>query len=395
MDEGLTAAQAAARLGVKVETLYAYVSRGLLPRTLDDAGRSRFAALDVEALARRSTRRASVAPEGRPLPMIDTEITLVDDASIAYRGEDVVALSRQRTFDAVAWWLWTGSWDTPPLPTWQAPLPEFPPAARLIDRQRVALALVAAADPLRGDLSRHAVARAGQRAVAALADALPRTRPGPSDVAASTAERLWHALSATEATPERVATMDALLVLLADSDLAVSTVAARVAASARAAPYAAVSAALGALDGPLHGAASTRTHQLVRRRLEGEAVERIVDETLRVDATIPGFGHAAFRGEDPRATRLLELLDRDPETSPAAAAVRELEAIVTDRTGRHPNVDLAIGAMTAGYGMTPDAGEAVFAVARAAGWIAHAIEEYSAPPLRWRPAARYVGARPA
>jgi len=41
-------------------------------------------------------------------------------------------------------------------------------------------------------------------------------------------------------------------------------------------------------------------------------------------------------------------------------------------------------------GMIPGAGEAIFAVARTAGWIAHAMEEYArnAPP---RPRTVYTG----
>ena len=39
------------------------------------------------------------------------------------------------------------------------------------------------------------------------------------------------------------------------------------------------------------------------------------------------------------------------------------------------------------------AGEAIFAVARSAGWIAHAIEEYQERGNRYRARARYVGPR--
>jgi citrate synthase len=38
--------------------------------------------------------------------------------------------------------------------------------------------------------------------------------------------------------------------------------------------------------------------------------------------------------------------------------------------------------------MDADAGEAVFAIARCAGWLAHAIEEYAEAPLRFRLRAR-------
>ena len=53
--ERLTARQAAARLGVKVETVYAYVSRGVLERVPAPDGRqSLFSARAVEHLANRS-----------------------------------------------------------------------------------------------------------------------------------------------------------------------------------------------------------------------------------------------------------------------------------------------------------------------------------------------------
>lgn len=54
-------------------------------------------------------------------------------------------------------------------------------------------------------------------------------------------------------------------------------------------------------------------------------------------------------------------------------------------------VDFALGALTYLADMTPEAGEAVFAIARTVGWIAHALEEYSEEPLRFRFRARYTG----
>jgi citrate synthase len=69
----------------------------------------------------------------------------------------------------------------------------------------------------------------------------------------------------------------------------------------------------------------------------------------------------------------------------------EVLGIVRSRTGIEPNVDFALAALSVGAGMRRDAGEAIFAIARSAGWIAHAIEEYREPPLRFRPVTRYVG----
>jgi citrate synthase len=55
-----------------------------------------------------------------------------------------------------------------------------------------------------------------------------------------------------------------------------------------------------------------------------------------------------------------------------------------------PNIDFALAVLADVAGMISGAGEAVFAVARAAGWIAHALEEYAREsPLR--PRAVYTG----
>ncbi|MFC6929668.1 citrate/2-methylcitrate synthase [Actinomadura yumaensis] len=71
------------------------------------------------------------------------------------------------------------------------------------------------------------------------------------------------------------------------------------------------------------------------------------------------------------------------------------DAVLADAERRRlpaPNVDAAPATLAAVAGMVPGAGEAVFAVARTAGWLAHALEEYERrSPLR--PRAVYTGPR--
>ena len=55
-----------------------------------------------------------------------------------------------------------------------------------------------------------------------------------------------------------------------------------------------------------------------------------------------------------------------------------------------PGIDFAVATLGRVAGMVPGAGEAVFAVARTAAWIAHALEAYAGGgPLR--PRAVYTG----
>src|SRR5688572_18175941 len=103
---GMSAGRAAARLGVKPATLYAYVSRGLLhSRRAADGRTSTFDSAEVEALALRGRR---AAPPVTPGLMVRSTLTSIADDGHTYRGLAATALVRERTFEEVAEWLWTG-----------------------------------------------------------------------------------------------------------------------------------------------------------------------------------------------------------------------------------------------------------------------------------------------
>ena len=103
----MTTEQAADRLGVKVETLYAYVSRGLLlSERVPGERRSRFRRADVERLAARSGKGGRA---GALEIVVETELTLLDPAGrLYYRGWDVEDAAGTASFEEVAGWLWTG-----------------------------------------------------------------------------------------------------------------------------------------------------------------------------------------------------------------------------------------------------------------------------------------------
>ena len=186
-----------------------------------------------------------------------------------------------------------------------------------------------------------------------------------------------------------MALLNAALVLLVDHDLASSTFAARIAASTRADPYAVVMAGLGVVAGPLHGGASRAAWEMydaAGRAGTGAALAAV----LREGGRYPGFGHLLHSRGDPRATALLSLVRRELSGRREVAVVDDVLAAVRRRSSIQPNVDAALAALAYATGMPPDAGEAIFTIARTAGWLAHAIEEYEQPPLRFRPRARLV-----
>ncbi len=396
----LTAADAARRLGVKPATLYAYVSRGVLSRTRAADGRgSLFHPDEVEQLARRGRPRR---PAGALDITVESSITEITGDRLRYRGLDATRLAVSRAFEEVAELLWTGdfpaarhSWQATPaaLAAGRAAQAALPPGTRPLDRLQVIVPAAAATDPLRLQLDPPAVLAAARNLIAAMVDCLPTpssTRSAPGD---SVAGRLWFKLCERRPAPDLLRALSAALVLLADHELAASTLAARTAASVRADPYAVVGTGLGAMSGALHGGASLGAETLIAAARGPDDVPRVVGELLRRGEKVPGFGHVIYRGGDPRAIVLLDLVRRAAPKSGQLAAAEAVLAEVRQKSLPEPNIDFAIATLARVAGMVSGAGEAVFAVARTAGWIAHALEAYAGDgPLR--PRAVYTG-RPA
>jgi citrate synthase len=399
----LTTAEAAARLGVKPATLYAYVSRGLLSRERAPDGRtSSFDPAEIDRMARPGRPRRGRRPAAELV--LPSALTAIAHGLPWYRGLPVPELAATHRFEEVATWLWTGELPTTAtgeLPAWRTgdaglaagrrAQAALPPAALPLERIRVIAAALAAGDELRLELHPAAVAAAGRALIAGLVDCLPR--PGPAPRGTAIAARLWAALSPLDPEPGQLATLDAALVLLADHELAASTVAARVAASVKADPYAVASAGLATVSGTLHGGASLGIEALLAEIDLPERAASVVGARLRRGERLRGFGHRLYPDGDPRAGALLDRLGAAAAGSPRLAVVEALLQAAARRGLPEPNVDLALAALAHVAGMIRGAGEAIFAVARTAGWIAHAIEEYDRnTPIR--PRAVYTGPPP-
>lgn len=390
----LTTAQAAARLGVKPASLYAYVARGLVTRERADGGGSTFDPLEIEELARHRRPASGGSPTGRPLMVIDSELTLLRDDRLLYRGVPADELAERAGFEEAAELLWATT-DSAPF-TAPAALVErgrraaaqLGASARPIDRLQAAVLVTGADDPFRDDLGAEHVHDTGRRLIAVMVGTLATAAATAGD--ASVAERAWSALAARDTAPGDVVLVDRALVLALDHDLAVSTLAARAAASSHAHPASAVAAALGAFDSPLHGAASIAAERLVRDAMAGDAASAI-SHALASGRGIPGFGHAVYRRRDPRAEVLLRTMSRLPAYRDPLRAADRLGAVVASRLDRPMNIDLALAVLAIGAGFPPGGAQALFALARTAGWIAHAADEYRQAPLRLRAESRYVG----
>jgi len=405
MTDFLTAAEAARRLGVKPATLYAYVSRGVLTRTRGADGRaSLFDAAEIERLARRGRPRR---PPGAIDITVESQITEIAGDRLRYRGLDVIELARTRSFEDVATLLWTGAlgqesqarqesqaWQAPAaaLAVGRAAQSALPSQTLPLERLQVIVPAMAATDPLRLHLDRPAVMAAGRSVIAGMVDCLPaQDTPATQDCdIAPIAARLWGRLCVRAPSRAMLRALSAALVLLADHELAASTLAARAAASVRADPYAVVATGLGAVSGALHGGASLGAETLLAAAAGPADAPRVVGDLLRRGEKVPGFGHFVYRTADPRGQLLLDLVRRAAPKSRQLAVADAILAEVSRRSLPEPNIDFAVATLARSAGMIRGAGEAIFAIARAAGWTAHALEAYeSGVPLR--PRAAYIG----
>jgi citrate synthase len=385
----LSSEEAARRLGVKVSTVYAYVSRGLLTSHPNRAGRgSLFDLAEIERMAQRS--RGGRQTESR-LATVTTAVTqLHQDGGPFYRGRAATALVGQLRFEEVAELLWDAedadhADQTHEEGKWSAPDLGPCPLVATLDRMRWALVMCGAADRLRADLRPVAVTRAARHVIAALT-AVVGPPPDGEQPDAPIAVRLAQRLGGSQPVLSAAA-VDAALVLMADHELATSTMAVRVAASTQADIYDALLAGLVTLAGPLHGGASQQAYELLAAA-ERDGAARALNDTLRVHRLLPGFGHLVYKEGDARFDALLVLAE--PLLSPER---RELLREVIELAAAHdvplPNCDLALAALSWGTGMPPDTGRTIFAIARVAGWTAHYLEELFERPLRFRARAVY------
>ena len=386
MTDWIPAAEALARLGLKPQSLYAYVSRGLLTARADplDSRRSLYRVREVEALAarRRRSRRPSEVAAGAMTwgePVLSSAITTVQDGRPWYRGRDVLTLAETETLESVARLLRGGDGVTLKRSDRPAPPEGGPPLARAF----LALASRAATSP--PALGQPLLALSAEAAVLLdiFADALvAETEPGPIHLRLAKAWRLGPGLSAGGPGADLVRRA---LVLLADHELNPSAFAARVAASTGASLAASALAGLAALSGPRHGGAPAAL-SLFRNEALGRGVADAVSARLAGDRSLPGFGHPLYPDGDPRAQALLARF-------PAPEDLVRLAAQVRATTGLAPNVDFALVALCDHLKAPEGSAFSLFAAARCAGWLAHALEQIQDGGLI-RPRARYTGPVP-
>jgi citrate synthase len=369
-------------LGVRPQTVYAYVSRGKLEVAPDpaDTRRSLYRAEDVAGLARRKQagrKHETVATNTLfgAEPSIPTALCAFSKGRPCYRGRDVVELARSADLEDTAQLLW----DTREAVDFTGAKPSR--TRRAAEPGRVAAftalaGLAAVGHSTRGRLTRVLHVE-GQGLVGTLAEAFGAA---PGD------EALHRRFARGWKQPDEVAELlRTAMVLLADHELTSSAFAARIAASTGASLPACLMAGLATLSGPLHGDASGRVQALFGE-VERLGEDAVLAHYLSTGSPLAGFGHHLYPDGDPRAAALLARFDPPPVI---ARFIRK----VADQTGLQPSVDVALAALAAHHRLPADAAFGLFATARSVGLLAHALEQLGTAQVI-RPRGRYVGPVP-
>jgi citrate synthase len=417
----INARAAAKHLGIQIRSLYAYASRGQVRSVAGAKGRPRLYALaDLERLrVRRDARAGHGAVAAGALrwgePVLESAITAITPRGPAYRGHLAIDLV-ERGFESVAELLWSGELAMAPAwPRIAVPVAALAKivgeSARPIDTMPLVVQLAALADPARGADNtrddrdaRESRARDTRRSLDAFASCGRRLIPllGATLAPSFSAAAITRALSASSVArvaaraldldDEFAPELDRVFVLLADHELNASSFTARVAASTDADPYACVAAALATVSGPKHGSASEDLSRFADRVGSPSAARAEVRALKRRGLAVPGFGHPLYVHGDPRAIPLLDAAARVlaiADTNDATKRARIILALV-DASDELPSVDVGLAALVAALGLDPSVASGLFAVARCAGWLAHALEQRDAGYLL-RPRARYIG----
>ena len=411
----LSAAEACALLEVKRQTLYAYVSRGLLRRLRGPAG-ARYARDDLARLRARHDARAGHGPVAAGAlrwgePVLASAITAIGADGPRYRGRPAVQLAAGGVpFEAVAELLWTDTLPKAP-PSWPPPLPLplgklraiLPSRGRAqpapFSQLQLAVAALRARDPAPWPAAALDVELQRARALCRTLAGIPALANDPARVegawaAPSVAAAVTHALGGKR-DRRVIGAIEQALVLSADHELNVSSFTARIAASAGADLYACVGAALATMSGPRHGGECDRFEALVAEAGEPRRAQAVVDARMQRGDRLHGFGHRLYPTGDPRAAHLLDLARRLGRTSPAPsrAALRTIYAVVAAVAragGEPPALDAGLVAVAVAASLPPGSAGTLFALGRTAGWIAHVLEQRHEPALL-RPRAHYVG----
>jgi citrate synthase len=398
--EGLytSATEAAAALGVSLPTLYAYVSRGLIrSQGVPGSRNRRYWKVDIERLKGKRLpdpqHEGLTAGEGSAGVVRETKITLLTRHGLYYRGRDVTQLAETESFESVAALLWETEAGT----VFGKSLPSAPPSylklrrslaeLTVVEQAAALFPLIERANPRSYDLSKTGFGRTGADLLRWFASILVGAN-GPSN--APLHEFIAESLGAPAGFDDIIRR---LLILVADHEFDPTTYAVRATANTGVTPYYAV----------LTGIIASRGQRLQSGRMEAAA--RLLEEIVttpdprdsivarfRNGEQLTGFGSPVHDKMDPRAAILMAALKKKFGDDIELKRLHRAADTAGEISGAL--MEFILPAIFVGRKLGLKGQElALASLGRAAGWIAHAMEQYHGHPLI-RPRARYTGPLP-
>jgi citrate synthase len=339
----------------------------------------------------------------------ESALSLVDgkNGRLLYRGYRIGQLVERGTYAEVADLLWTGEWH-PGATLAPAPVPapvlaalrELPAEAHPMDALRTAVSVWGATQRLTWPPTpeqAQALTAFAPSALAAFGRLRQGLEPVEPDTSLDLAAGFLQQLNDEKPDEASARALDAYFIVGAEHGLNASTFTGRVITSTKSDIASAVCGAIGALKGPLHGGAPSEVVNQLHEIGSPERAEQWVRDTVARGERVMGFGHRVYRAYDPRAAALrkvAEEMGRNAEWLDMAVKVEDvvLRVLAELKPGRvlKTNVEYYAAAVLQGVGLPPILYPSVFAVARHAGWTAHAIEQAAAAKLI-RPDMRYTG----
>lgn len=405
----MTAQEAADELGVKIGTIYAYVSRGLIrSRAAKEGQRNRlYSREDVTRLLIRRQMRLSLEPSAENVlswaaPVLETGISLIEDGNLYYCGIPIEDVALRLTAEELASLVWTE---------------DATNAVELFDHRRhpsakkfrnklidlgiergewlsvptfqIILPIAMADDPVAFDLRQDSIAISGARILRLL------TALGAGDVSEniSLAEMLQRGWQPDDEGSIRFFNM--AFVICADHQLKLATFAARVVAALGTTPYSVVNTGITALAGPHQGGYTEACEVFLDEVKTPDNAVAVICSRLRRSESfpVPGFHNPLYPAGDPRARLLLNALYDEYPDSPVLILARSIQDTVFRLRGEHPKVEFALAVFRRHYGLPPSSTLGIFALGRIIGWIGHAIQQYRSKQTI-QPRIRYTGPAP-
>jgi citrate synthase len=388
----MCSAEALAVLAVKPQTLYAYVSRGMIRRICADGKSSLYSREDVRRVKARSTARSGHgAVAGGALqwgdPVLVTAITEITDRGPRYRDYFAVELAGENySYESVAEYLWTPQeisrstqWDVDELILRIAPQVAALAGSYPNIHLRQLLTEIVLLLCIEHSQSRQPQSEPTFQQARTLVQALclgfgfvgPAKRSITPNADESIASYILRAFG-VGADRSKTSVLNATLVLLADHEFSPATFAARIAASSGVDLHSCIGAALQVHFGSVLGLRCDRVEQaLEMASTTGHQHEG--RPSLQVGPV--GFSHPLYVDGDPRAKEILKLALSLTEHAPATHEALQTLRTIDDHQGA-VSLDAALVLLCRALGLKGSVAGGLLAVSRSAGWIAHVIEQY-------------------